>query len=147
MPESETILLVEDSTDDVLLIRRAFSNACIRQRLQIVADGLEAIQYLGGEGEYADRGAHPFPFLLLLDLKMPIKDGFDVLEWLRAHPAATRGLRIIVFTGSEHEPSKERALRLGAQLVLIKPLSFHQLEAMMVRLKVEWIEPGGPPPG
>ena len=71
----ETILLAEDNEDHVVLIRRAFAQARFLNPVQVVSDGIQAIAYLNGDGKYADRNAYPVPALLLLDLKMPNKDG------------------------------------------------------------------------
>ena len=75
-----------DSDDDIRLIRRAFQKANILNPLQVVRNGDEALAYLHGDGEYANRAEYPLPTLLLLDLKMPRKNGFDVLEWIRRQP-------------------------------------------------------------
>src|SRR2546422_1379981 len=90
MLNGEFILLVDDNPDDVLLIQRAFHKAGVRDALKVVRDGDQAIQYLSGSGPYADRQSFPLPFLVLLDLKMPGTDGFDVLEWTRAQPEFKR---------------------------------------------------------
>jgi len=86
MIERGTVLLAEDDADDVLLTQIAFQKARLANPLQVVRDGEEAIDYLKGEGKFADREKFPFPILLLLDLKMPRTHGFQVLEWLRKEP-------------------------------------------------------------
>src|SRR5688572_10273895 len=83
----ETILVAEDNEDHVVLIRRAFKQARFLNPVHVVQDGAEAIAYLNGEGKYADRNEYPMPGLLLLDLKMPNKNGFEVMEWIRAQLA------------------------------------------------------------
>src|ERR1051325_7968964 len=80
------ILLVEEDEADILLVRRAFRNARIANPLFEVRDGQAAIQYLSGEGEYADRTRYPIPFLILLDLRLPKLSGFEVIAWLRDQP-------------------------------------------------------------
>src|SRR6267142_2285920 len=94
-----TILLAEDDENDVLIMRRAFKKANIINPLNLVCDGEEAINYLQGTGDYADRAKYPFPALLLLDLKMPKKSGFDVLEFIKTHPQFHR-LVTVVLTSS-----------------------------------------------
>ena len=84
--DQATILLAEDDQNDVFFMQRAFSQARLLNPLKVVRDGEETIQYLQGEGVYADRVQYPFPVLLLLDLRMPRRNGFDVLEWLRQQP-------------------------------------------------------------
>lgn len=80
-PRDYVILLVEDDPNDVILIQRAFTKAKVVNPLQVVNDGEAAIKYLSGEDPFADRDQHPLPVLILLDLKLPRKSGFEVLEW------------------------------------------------------------------
>src|SRR5262249_7704465 len=100
MPETKVILLAEDREDDILLITEAFSRAWIDNPIQVVRDGEEAINYLDGKGKYAVRSEYPLPTLLLLDLKMPRADGFDVLQWIRSQPSLSN-LVVVVLTSSE----------------------------------------------
>src|ERR1041384_6928520 len=102
MTDQPTILLAEDDPDDVLLAQIALRKARLANPLQIVRDGEEAIAYLQGEGRYADRNRYPLPILLLLDLKMPKVNGFQVLEWLRKQPLLSR-LPVAVLTSSDHD--------------------------------------------
>src|SRR5687768_4667513 len=97
--EKEVIMLAEDDENDIALFKRAFKQADIKNPLQIVRDGEEAIAYLAGEGKFADRAEYPLPALLLLDLKMPRKSGFQVLQWVRQHPTL-KTLRVLVLTTS-----------------------------------------------
>src|ERR1044072_863856 len=83
---SLTVLTVDDSNDDTLLLRRACRRAKVRFSLQCVDDGTKAIAYLSGLDTFSDRSVHPLPNLILLDLKMPIKTGFEVLDWLPNQP-------------------------------------------------------------
>lgn len=144
MPEPGTVLLAEDNADDVLLIQIAYANAGIRQRLQVVSDGQEVIGYLSGEGAYADRAAYPFPTLLLLDLKMPETDGFDVLNWLRQHPEVAGRLTTVILTGTSSPHALARARELGAQSVLVKSVAFAELENSMVQIKNTWLDSAAP---
>src|SRR6476619_2979181 len=93
------ILVVEDDPDDVFLIRRAFEKSGITNPIEVVEDGEQAIAYLSGRGEYADRAKHPIPALMLLDLKLPRIPGLSVLAWLRKQPALGR-LSVVVLTAS-----------------------------------------------
>src|SRR5215469_10222666 len=99
MDERQTILLVDDSGNDLDLMRLAFRKAGINNPLQEVHDGEEAIAYLEGEGLYGDRLLYPLPSVMLLDLKMPKKDGFDVMKWLRTEPSLT-AMPVMVLTAS-----------------------------------------------
>src|SRR5947207_13623222 len=102
MARSQTILLVEDDPNDALLVRMAFQKSFPGVPIKIARNGLEAIDYLKGKGPFADRKEHPLPDLLLLDLKMPLMDGFEFLQWLRDEPGLKR-LPVIVLTSSLHE--------------------------------------------
>src|SRR5579862_9390544 len=108
MIQHATILLVEDNEDDIILIERAFAKARLINPLQVVRDGEEAIAYLSGEGVYNDRDRYPFPLMLLLDLHLPRKNGFEVLDWLRHRPEAAE-LTVVVLTSSTDQHDFARA--------------------------------------
>src|SRR5438876_799725 len=99
MLNGEFILLVEDDDNDVVLIQHAFRKAGLREALKVVRSGEQALEYLSGEGDYADRERFPLPFLLLLDLKMPGTNGFEVLQWVRQTSDLKR-LLVVVLTSS-----------------------------------------------
>jgi len=124
-----TVLSVDDSCDDAVLLRLACSTAKISFRLQSVQSGEEAIAYLEGRGKYADRVHFPLPDLILLDLKMPGKSGFDVLSWIRACPDLSR-IPVLILTSSVHTKDRARALELGAKQYLVKPVGYAALEAL-----------------
>lgn len=138
MPDQAVILLAEDLEDDVLLIRRAFRKGGINNPLQVVRDGEEAISYLKGEGKYANRAEFPLPDLLLLDLKMPHKDGFEVLLWIREQPGL-KSLRVVVLTSSEDLHEVNYAYELGANSFLVKPLEFENFVETSMFLKQYWL--------
>src|SRR4051812_18970968 len=100
MAKQGLILLVEDREDDILLIKKSFASAELNCPMYVVRDGDEAIAYLKGQRKYARRKEFPLPDLVLLDLKMPGTDGFEVLQWVRSQPAL-RNLRVIVLTSSQ----------------------------------------------
>src|SRR5213595_3330720 len=100
MTEQPLILLVEDREDDVIFIRTAFERAKIQTAIQVVRDGEEAISYLSGTGKYSNRAEYPLPWLVLLDLKMPKVDGFEVLKWIRQE-SGCKALIVVVLTSSE----------------------------------------------
>jgi len=139
MLKNQYILLVEDDANDVLLISRAFQKAGLRDVLKVVRDGSEAIEYLSGEGSYADRERYPLPFLLLLDLKMPGTDGFEVLQWLRGEPDLKR-LLVVVLTSSNLQSDVDRAYELGANSYLVKPVEFDEMVNMIQRFEAYWTE-------
>jgi CheY-like chemotaxis protein len=134
----ETILLVEDNPDDVLLLKRAFKKAGLPHALQIASHGEEAVDYLAGDGRYADRDKHPFPALMLLDLQLPRRSGHEVLEWLRAQDDLRR-LPVVVLTSSREPNDINRAYDLGANSYLVKPVSFDALLEMVQVLERYWI--------
>jgi CheY-like chemotaxis protein len=134
----ETILLVEDNPDDVLLLKRAFKKAGFAHALQIASHGEEAVDYLAGDGRYADREKHPFPALMLLDLQLPRRSGHEVLEWLRGQDDLKR-LPVVVLTSSREPTDINRAYDLGANSYLVKPVSFDALLEMVQILERYWI--------
>ena len=138
MNEKRTILMVDDSEDNLFLMRAAFEMAKCDNPLQEVHNGEEAIAYLKGDGAYSDRKKHPLPNVMLLDLNMPRKSGFDVLAWVRAQPVLKR-LAIIVLTASMRTQDVERALDMGATSFLVKPSNLDELAAMMGYL-CDWIQ-------
>jgi CheY-like chemotaxis protein len=134
-----TVLLVEDNPIDVLMLRRAFTELETACRLSVVSDGAEAIQYLNGEGAFADRKEFPIPNLILLDLGLPHVDGFQVLQWLRAH-ATLRHLPVIVLSGSSFSPDIKRAYAAGANSFLTKPSGLAEVTGAIKELMAYWLE-------
>jgi CheY-like chemotaxis protein len=131
------ILLAEDDDNDVFFMERAFRQAQVISPVYRVKDGEEAVSYLNGEGAYADREKSPLPSLLLLDLKMPRKNGFDVLAWVRGQPGLKR-LPIVVVTSSREILDVNRAYDLGANSYLVKPVKFDGLVDMVKTLNTFW---------
>src|SRR5437764_12083920 len=105
-------LLVEDSESDVILIRRAFQKGNILNPLHVVKNGDDAISYLKGEGVYTNRAEYPLPDLVLLDLKLPGRDGFEVLRWIRQE-SGLQALRVVVLTSSDRIQDVNLAYQLG----------------------------------
>ena len=138
MSELQTILLVDDSEMDLILMRAAFKNARNKRPLQEVRNGEEAIAYLKGEGHYHDRNKFPLPTVMLLDLNMPKQDGFEVLAWVRAQPVLKR-LMIITLTASARIEDVERAFDLVTTAFLVKPINLEALVSMM-RCLGDWIQ-------
>jgi CheY-like chemotaxis protein len=139
MMKHELILLAEDDANDVLLIQRAFRKAGLHETLRVVRDGAQAIEYLDGRGEYADRALFPLPFLVLLDLKMPGTDGFEVLSWARSQPELKR-LLIVVLTSSNFQSDVDKAYDLGANSYLVKPVEFKDMVNLIQRFEAYWTE-------
>jgi CheY-like chemotaxis protein len=145
--ESAVILLVEDNADDVLFVKRAFARNKIVNPLVVMKNGQEALLYLEGAGRYHDREKFPLPRLVLLDLKLPGIDGFEVLAWIRQRPEF-RTLRVIVLTSSNAIRDVNRAYQLGANSFLVKPTDFEDLVTLTQALRGYWIfldkAPDGP---
>ncbi|MCI0747044.1 MAG: response regulator [Verrucomicrobia subdivision 3 bacterium] len=135
--KSPVVLIAEDSEVDVMMLRRAFKDAGLLKPLQVVQNGEEAIFYLEGQGKFADRAKYPLPDLFLLDLRMPRKNGFEVLEWLRRQPGLLR-LPTIVLTTSDQIKDVNRAYELGANSFLTKPLNFVEFKDSIQAIYNYW---------
>ncbi|MCI0746978.1 MAG: response regulator [Verrucomicrobia subdivision 3 bacterium] len=125
-----TVLIVEDNENDALLLDRACSRVGRTNPVHIVRDGAEAIEYLKGQGPYANRDTCPFPDVLFIDLKMPRVNGFELLDWMRQDFRCSM-VPSVVFTSSAEDVDVERAYRLGANAYFVKPASLHDLEEML----------------
>ena len=117
------ILLVENNQHDILLILRAFQRAGVNCRIQAVTSGMDAVAYLQGTPPYGDREKYPLPALVLLDIKMPGMDGFEVLRWIRRQFEFFH-LCVVMLTASDHISDANQAYHLGANSFLVKPLDF-----------------------
>ena len=137
--EQAVILLAEDREDDIVLVQRAFAKGEIQNPLFVVRDGEEAIAYLAGDGKYANRAEYPLPDLLLLDLKMPRVDGFEVLQWVRRQPGFS-ALRIVVLTSSDQIRDVNTAYQLGANSFMVKPTDFENVIEMAKTLRSYWLQ-------
>ena len=136
--ESAVILLVEDREDDIFLIRKAFREANLINPIHVVTDGEQAIAYLMGGAQFSNRSEYPLPDIVLLDLKMPRVDGFEVLSWIRKQPG-TRGLPVVVLTASEEIRDMNRAYQLGANSFLVKPMDFQNSLALVTLIEKYWL--------
>jgi len=132
--ENSLVLLADDNENDVLMFRRAARRANFDQPLRVVSNGEETISYLKGEGKYDDRAKYPLPGVVLLDLKMPRKNGFEVLQWMRGQPAFDT-MQVVVLTSSDEIRDINRAYELGANSFLVKPLSFDEFVGMLEALR------------
>lgn len=114
------ILLAEDDPNDVFFMQRALVKAGANVPLRVVTNGDEAQEYLNGSGKFGDRTEFPLPTLVLLDLKMPFKDGFEVLAWMRSQPLL-KDIPVAVLTSSAEDRDRQRATELGAKAYFVKP--------------------------
>ena len=129
----QTILVIEDDPSDQFFVQEALRMNGTTNPIQLVGDGRQAVAYLKGEGEYADRARFPYPMFIITDLKMPIgADGFMVLGYLKSHPELG-GIPAVVLSASRDRDDIQKAYLLGAGCYLVKPGGFADLRA---RLKV-----------
>jgi CheY-like chemotaxis protein len=135
---NRTILHVEDDADDVLLFQHACQKAGLGCNLQTVRDGVEAIAYLCGADQFSDRQQHPLPELVVLDIKLPRVNGFEVLDWMRKEDRFRR-LPVVVFSSSNHEADVNRAYDVGANSFLLKPVDFNALVEVARTLDHYWL--------
>jgi CheY-like chemotaxis protein len=131
-----TILVVEDTADDVFFLKRALKSASIPNPVQVVEDGQKALDYLSGAGIYADRTLYPIPFLVLLDLKLPYVMGLEVLKWIRAQPQFDRMI-VAVLTSSQQDHDLTETTRLGGNFYFVKPPTPEKLADLVKRLSTQ----------
>lgn len=143
--EPKTILLIEDNPDDVELTRRALNRSNVANRLVLVTDGAEALDYLFATGEYAERDASDLPQVILLDLKLPKIDGLEVLRRIRADER-TRLLPVVILTSSNRERDVIDSYKLGANSYVRKPVDFEQFVLATRTLGLYWLVLNEPPP-
>jgi CheY-like chemotaxis protein len=135
---SANILLVDDREDDVIFFRRAFKSADLHHSITHVRDGDEAIKYLSRQAPYTDDAVYPVPDVVVLDLKMPKKDGFEVLQWLRDENRL-KPAPVVVLTSSDRDDDKKRAKELGAGSYYTKPVDFTKLVGVAKDINRRWL--------
>ncbi len=135
--KQHTILLVEDDLNDIFLVKRAFKMAHIQNPLQVVTDGQEAISYLKGEGKYDDRQVYPLPRLVVMDIKMPRKTGFEVLEWVK-NDRRLRLIPVVIVSSSDNPADINHAYELGANAYMVKPMDFRAVEHLFASITQYW---------
>ena len=135
----QTILLVEDDTNDVFFLKRAIKLAGITNPVHSVEDGRQAIHYLEGTGDYSNRAKHPLPCLVLLDLKLPYVMGLDVLKWIRTRPEL-RSIVVLILSASNLPQDISKAYFLGANSYLVKPADPDELLRVITLMKQYWLD-------
>lgn len=138
MTDEATVLLVEDDPDDTQLFRHAFAKAGLDNPLVVASDGDAAVAYLDRFAASAEHGHGPPPSLVILDLKLPRRSGFEVLSHIRRQ-AATRHVPVVVLTSSDRHDDIERAYEAGANSYLVKPLSRDALIELVRSLDAFWL--------
>lgn len=145
MHPSDPILLVEDEPDAVMLLRHAFARAGIDHPLHVVHDGEQAIAYLRGDGDYANRSEYPLPRVVLLDLNLPRCSGIEVLHWIRGQ-APLRSLPVVILTSSKERSDVRQAYAAGANSYLVKPSSLQRLIELATVFRDYWLTLNEPAP-
>lgn len=145
MNGKRVILLVEDNPDDEALTVRALKAAKIANEVVVTRDGVQALDYLFGEGTFADRDVSIMPQVVLLDLKLPKLDGLGLLRRLRADPR-TKLLPVVILTSSNEEQDRINSYDLGANSYVRKPVDFDQFVHAAVQLGLYWLVLNEPPP-
>jgi two-component system, response regulator len=140
------ILLVEDNPDDEELTLRALKQAKLANEIAIARDGREALDFLFGEGQYANRDVSRMPTVILLDLKLPKLGGLEVLEVLRGDPR-TQLIPVVVLTSSSEDEDMLRSYKLGANSYVRKPVEFGSFANAVSQLGLYWMLLNQPPPG
>jgi two-component system response regulator len=142
--ETKVILLVEDNPDDEALTLRAFAKNNISNRIVVVRDGAEALDWLFRRGQWADR-AEPEALIVLLDLKLPKVDGLEVLRQLRDDPR-TKLLPVVILTSSKEESDLLRGYELRANSYIRKPVDFAHFVEAVREIGMYWLVLNEPPP-
>jgi CheY-like chemotaxis protein len=139
------ILLVEDNRMDIELTMDAFREAKLLNTIQVVTDGQEALDYLLGRGRFIDRREYPMPNIILLDLKLPGLDGFEVLRQVKSTPILKR-IPVIILTSSKEEGDRALSYDRGANSYLVKPVSFDGFLDIVRQVNGYWLSLNVDPP-
>ena len=138
--QKATILLAEDEDTDAYFVQWATTQSGLQHDIVRVVDGQEAVDYLGGRPPFEDRARHPLPDLVLLDLRMPRLEGFDVLSWIKTRPEL-KEIPVVVLTSSQHPADMDKARALGAADYIVKPGNPKKLAQVMVDINTKWLAP------
>jgi CheY-like chemotaxis protein len=145
MEKPAHLLLVEDKRMDIELTLDAFKEARLNNTIQVAKNGQEALDYVFGRAQYADRKTYPFPNLVLLDLKLPGVDGFEVLRQIKSTPLLKR-LPVVILTSSKEEGDRALSYDIGANSYLVKPVSFDGFLGVIREINGYWLTLNVGPP-
>jgi CheY-like chemotaxis protein len=137
MDGSGLVLIAEDNSEDMLLLKKALEKAGVKAQTQFVRDGEEVLLYLQGLGVYSNRDAYPIPNMIILDIKMPKRSGLEVLQWLSEHREFAV-VPTVVLSSSNLESDVRKAYHLGANTYFVKPSSFDELVNTVKALQLYW---------
>ncbi|HEX9758794.1 MAG TPA: response regulator [Nitrospiria bacterium] len=144
--QDSSILLIEDNPDDEALTLRAFKKNNIKNEVVVVRDGVEALDYLFGTGSFTGRDVTILPQIILLDLKLPKMDGFEVLKRIRMDER-TKLLPVVILTSSKEDQDLVNGYKLGANSYVQKPVDFAQFTEAVRQLGLYWLILNEPPMG
>lgn len=139
LPNKPVVLLVEDDTLDFQLVEAALKRTSGTINLIRVEDGDGAVDYLAGNMPYDDRAKYPLPTTMLLDIKLPKRSGFEVLQWLRGQHGPIKRLPTVMLTASKHRQDVNRAFEHGANAYVAKPDSLKELASLLGQFKDFWL--------
>lgn len=129
-PTPFNVLAVEDSENDRLLLKHAFRRLAGMRLIQAVNDGAQAVSYLEGSGAFSNRQQFPFPDLMLIDIKMPVMNGFELLRWMQRQCWGRKPVTVLL-TSSNLSEDIDEGSALGADMYLVKPVTLDGLVVMM----------------
>jgi two-component system response regulator len=132
------ILLVEDNANDEMLTLHAFKKHNLTNRVHVVRDGAEALEFVFCTGRYAERHIGDLPKVILLDIKLPLVDGLEVLRRVKGDPR-TRTTPVVMLTSSREESDLVESYRLGVNSYIVKPVDFEQFTEMARSLGMYWL--------
>ena len=138
MANKVAILVVDDCEDDVFFLRRAFEKAGLNNSIIHLSDGEKAVDYLSGENGFTNRSRYPLPKLMVLDVKMPRRDGFDVLQWLLTRNDL-KNFPVVMLTSSPRPEDVEKAKALGATDYLCKPVEPEGFDQVVQTIRSRWL--------
>jgi CheY-like chemotaxis protein len=135
MSNPNLILLAEDEDNDAFFITRTFQKASVLNPIVRVRDGEEALAYLHGNGPFDDRGKHPLPFMVLLDMRMPKVSGLEVIAQVRQQPHLGH-ISLVVLTFTKDSPDLDQAMKAGANGWLLKPVTLEGIVEMLSQVRL-----------
>jgi two-component system response regulator len=138
------VLIVEDNPSDQELTLRALKKKNLSNKIHIVGDGAEALDFLFARGAYADRTPADVPKVVLLDIKLPKISGIEVLQKIKADPNL-RKVPVVMLTSSREGPDVQECYRLGANSYIVKPVDFDKFTEAVVQLGFYWLMTNQPP--
>jgi CheY-like chemotaxis protein len=138
------VLLVEDSEEDLQLALRSFKKANFLNRVHVVRDGAEALDFIFCQGQYASRRMEDTPRMILLDLKLPKVNGLEVLQRIKRDPR-TKLIPVVVLTSSKEQRDVFASYETGANSYIVKPVAFDGFAKAMQELGMYWLLLNNPP--